>query len=962
LREDPDREATSVNPSDVPNEGTEPDVGGIAVVPAKNSPSIEATVAALRRIRGVTRVVVVDDGSTDDTGVRALAAAAEVLALPVNRGKGAALGEAVLAHPDAPWYLLADADLAETAEHLTALVERLLVGDEELVVARFPPAGTQAGAGRIKALSAAAIRSTTGVEVLEPLSGQRAIDGATLRSLHPAPRFGVEVGMSIDALRAGARLAEVSLPLDHDHTGRGWAGRRHRIRQGIDIVRTVWPRLGTPRLRLAVVLALSVVAIVASVGLGKATRWHGEALPAPSAKPRVILVTIAGAGMDLLEDPRAPAISSLARSSATASVATRVPAPPGDLASQHASLGAGAPVALVVPGGDLEFGEAEGLTNESPATAAGPVKVQALPDGSAQVIDPLTVSDDSRSYGTRGLLGDSIRRDGGRVGYVWAGKGRAQLANGAAAVADDGGTIDTVDIAGVGDDPDAAARRYVDLDADLILVETRRSALTPSTLAVSDVDRVVAAIDAHRRPTDTLIVLGLGHDARWHLSPLILSEPGLRGTLGSDSTRRQGIMTMGDVSATVLNRLDRPRPKGLGGAVARIERGAPDIGALVDLDRRVDQRERSYAPTVTIFIVIQALAYIIAPLVARRSGRSSQLPGVLVAVTLGSAAFPVLTFLWRLMPVSLQGPFVTIPALTMLCAAAALLAMQARRFGLSPLNAVAGVTLAVMVVDASLGAPLQQISLLGYSPVTAARFYGLGNMAFAVLGACAVIVAASWLHAATDRRAAFVAVAGMFALVVVVDAAPMLGADFGGVLTFVPAFGLLLAAWSPITWNRRNVALAVLVGLVSFAVAVGVALKLGSGTHLDTVTNGGWDGFTEIVRRKVATNLRVMRLTVWSWMVPIAAFFLLLSLTTSGTWRERFRGATDLRTGLMGLFVVGFLGGAVNDSGIVIPALALVYIGAFLMLVQVRKPFEAPEVRLPEDASPPIKPAPAVSG
>ena len=78
--------------------------------------------------------------------------------------------------------------------------------------------------------------------------------------------------------------------------------------------------------------------------------------------------------------------------------------------------------------------------------------------------------------------------------------------------------------------------------------------------------------------------------------------------------------------------------------------------------------------------------------------------------------------------------------------------------------------------------------------------------------------------------------------------------------------------------------------------------------------------------------------------------------------RDSFRGATDLRTGLMGLFVVGFLGGAVNDSGIVIPALALVYIGAFLMLVQVRKPFEAPEVRLPEDASPPIKPAPAVSG
>ncbi|MEZ5374171.1 MAG: hypothetical protein R2704_15880 [Microthrixaceae bacterium] len=692
---------------------------------------------------------------------------------------------------------------------------------------------------------------------------------------------------------------------------------------------------------------MAVIAILASISLGSLTRWRGEALPEPTAAPGDP-GDDRGAGVDLLDDPNAPAIGALARSSASATVATRTPTPPGDLASQHASLGAGAPVALVLPGGDLEFGEGEGLNSESPGTAAGPVRVEALPDGSAQVVDKMTVSDDTRSYGERGLLGDAIRSDGGRVGYVWAGTGRAQLANGAAAVADEGGTIDTVDIAGVGEDPDTAAQRYVDLDAELILVETRRTAVTPTPNAVSEVDRVVAAIDEHRRPTDTLIVMGLGSDGRWHMSPVILSEAGVQGTLGSNSTRREGILTLGDVATTVLDRLDRERPEGLGGSVARLEAGEPDIGALVDLDERVDQRERSYAPTVTIFIVIQALAYIIAPLVARWARHSSQLPSILVAVTVGSAAFPVLTFLWRLAPAALQGPFVTVPALALLCAGAATLAMRARRFGLSPLNVVAGVTLTIMIVDAALGAPLQQVSLLGYSPVTAARFYGIGNQAFAVLGACAVIVAASWMHAAVDRRAAFVAVAGLFALVTVIDTAPMLGSDFGGVLTFVPAFGLLLALWSGVRWTRARLALAALAGIAAFAAAVALSLKVGGGTHLDSVTAGGFDGFGEIVRRKIATNLRVMRLTAWSWMVPICAFFVLLSLTTSGTWRDRFRGARDSRSGLLGLFVLGFLGGAVNDSGIVIPAMALVYIGAFLMLVQVRKPFETPEVRLPE--------------
>ncbi|MEZ5374170.1 MAG: glycosyltransferase [Microthrixaceae bacterium] len=200
-----------------------------------NSAGVAATVAALRGIDGIDRVVVVDDGSTDDTIERALAAGAEVLELPVNRGKGAALTEAVLAHPDAPWYLLADADLADTAAHLSGLVDRLLAGDGDLVVARFPPAGGQAGSGRIKALSAAAIRRTTGTDVVEPLSGQRR-RRQLLRSLRLAPRFGVEVGMSIGALRHGARLVRGAASADpraqRPHLGRAPtpdpAGHRHR--------------------------------------------------------------------------------------------------------------------------------------------------------------------------------------------------------------------------------------------------------------------------------------------------------------------------------------------------------------------------------------------------------------------------------------------------------------------------------------------------------------------------------------------------------------------------------------------------------------------------------------------------------------------------------------------------------------------------------------------------------------
>ena len=42
--------------------------------------------------------------------------------------------------------------------------------------------------------------------------------------------------MTIDAVRAGARVVEVEVPMDHRHTGRSSPASRHRGRQGLDVV------------------------------------------------------------------------------------------------------------------------------------------------------------------------------------------------------------------------------------------------------------------------------------------------------------------------------------------------------------------------------------------------------------------------------------------------------------------------------------------------------------------------------------------------------------------------------------------------------------------------------------------------------------------------------------------------------------------------------------------------------
>ena len=71
-----------------------------------------------------------------------------------------------------------------------------------------------------------------------PISGQRALRRATLEATLPfAAGYGMEVGMTIDAVRDGARVAEIELDLSHRATGRTAAGFAHRARQLVDFAR-----------------------------------------------------------------------------------------------------------------------------------------------------------------------------------------------------------------------------------------------------------------------------------------------------------------------------------------------------------------------------------------------------------------------------------------------------------------------------------------------------------------------------------------------------------------------------------------------------------------------------------------------------------------------------------------------------------------------------------------------------
>jgi glycosyltransferase involved in cell wall biosynthesis len=201
------------------------------------------TLRALGEAFPAARIVVADDASSDATPHIALQHGAELVRAPSRLGKGGVANLAVerlRADGPLPELVLCDGDLGPSARQLPALVEAL--GGADLAVASFARR-TGGGFGIALGFARWAIRRLTGFEPAAPISGQRALTAEAAAAVTPfAHGFGMEIGMTVDAHRAGMRLTEVELDLEHRATGRTAPGFVHRARQLRDFLRVYFAR------------------------------------------------------------------------------------------------------------------------------------------------------------------------------------------------------------------------------------------------------------------------------------------------------------------------------------------------------------------------------------------------------------------------------------------------------------------------------------------------------------------------------------------------------------------------------------------------------------------------------------------------------------------------------------------------------------------------------------------------
>jgi glycosyltransferase involved in cell wall biosynthesis len=219
----------------------------VVVIAARNEEDrIVATIESLEAALPGSRLLVADDGSSDSTAELAARAGAE-LSTSRQQGKGGAVTAAVRhalsdsgSGPET--FVLCDGDLGASAGELRRLVDAVESGRCDLAIAAFSRR-KGGGFGIAVGFARRAIRRLTGLELRAPISGQRALRRDLVEKLLPfAPGFGIETAMTVDAARAGARIAEIELELVHRATGRTAAGFLHRGRQLLAFIRVYLSR------------------------------------------------------------------------------------------------------------------------------------------------------------------------------------------------------------------------------------------------------------------------------------------------------------------------------------------------------------------------------------------------------------------------------------------------------------------------------------------------------------------------------------------------------------------------------------------------------------------------------------------------------------------------------------------------------------------------------------------------
>src|SRR3989339_2086852 len=179
------------------------------IIPAFNEEStIINVIKNVKKVKVINEIMVVDDGSTDNTYNNAKSEGVRVIKHAQNKGKGAAIKTGV-SYSSGDIILFLDADLYSITPKKIASILQPLENDE----ADFVKSSFTRARGRVTELVVKPLFSVVFpfIKFNQPLSGQFAIKRELLGELRIDDKWGVDIQILLQLVKKGVRISEVDI-------------------------------------------------------------------------------------------------------------------------------------------------------------------------------------------------------------------------------------------------------------------------------------------------------------------------------------------------------------------------------------------------------------------------------------------------------------------------------------------------------------------------------------------------------------------------------------------------------------------------------------------------------------------------------------------------------------------------------------------------------------------------------
>lgn len=247
-----------------------------------------------------------------------------------------------------------------------------------------------------------------------------------------------------------------------------------------------------------------------------------------------------------------------------------------------------------------------------------------------------------------------------------------------------------------------------------------------------------------------------------------------------------------------------------------------------------------------------------------------------------------------------------------------------------------GILMMVITYDLFTGYHLMADSLLGYSSIIGARYFGLGNEYMGLFVGATILFTSGLLEIMRKRydlvKRWVILLLGLFyfACAYLIGSAG-LGANFGGLITMLFAGGTTLLH----IYGRKSIKFAMVltvIGLVIIFIIIAIDYLelLGPGSHIgrafSRALRGDWKGIGLIIYRKLSINLKLLRWTIWTRvLLAFLVYLIFIFRYPVPVLKKTMIKYPFLAAGYYGSLAGSIVTMVVNDSGVVAAATILFY-------------------------------------